>query len=165
MPLIDIEPETPDPRTRAVLDALGGTRHGFPDGQRLERGLYLCTHFNFNHYLPGPRDAWDPYWVPPFEVGGVPCESETKWEGVNAYGVCDSPEQFMEDVGKHLDALEDEIVVSFTRLDKADEPPTGGWRWHKWGPYIGKQRRWREYLAEEPEIERVYVYHFFRRNP
>ncbi len=35
----------------------------------------------------------------------------------------------------------------------------GGWRWHKWGPYIGHQERSGcEYLDEEPNIESVFLF-------
>ena len=37
-----------------------------------------------------------------------------------------------------------------------------GWRWHKWGPYIGTQDPQCEYLADEPEIKEVFVYRFIQ---
>jgi len=41
------------------------------------------------------------------------------------------------------------------------EPTDGGWRWHKWGEYIGTQNPQMEYIHDEPEIEKVYVYHIY----
>jgi hypothetical protein len=37
----------------------------------------------------------------------------------------------------------------------------GGWRWHKWGPYIGTQEPKCEYIHDEPEIEEVFTYHVY----
>lgn len=163
--LVDVNPEIADPRT--VHSVISGRRRrsGALEGERIGKGLYLCTHWNFDDCLPGKwqkflHDAED-YHVP-FAVGGA--KADRPWDAASEYGVCDSPEQFMELIGKHLDAIEDqEFVVSFVKLCKADEPPDGGWRWHKWGPYIGTQKQRCEYLAHEPEVEVVYTYHFYRR--
>lgn len=80
------------------------------------------------------------------------------------YGVCDSPEQFK---SKYLDALRSdaryEYVVSFVHLRKSEQPSRGGWRWHKWGEYVGEKDPQCEYLYDEPEIEEVYTFHVYRR--
>lgn len=41
---------------------------------------------------------------------------------------------------------------------KEHEPPKDGWRWHKWGPYIGTQEPKAEYLYDEPTITLIYTY-------
>jgi hypothetical protein len=46
---------------------------------------------------------------------------------------------------------------------KANQSHEGGWRWHKWGEYIGKYEPQYEYLYDEPEIEKVYVYHIYEK--
>jgi len=82
--------------------------------------------------------------------------SDPNW--FNCYGVCDSPEQL-------YSKLPDEVLngsrlfaAFLTPIVKSDEEE-GGWRWHKWGPYIGTQTPTCEYLYDEPVIEKVYVYH------
>lgn len=112
-------------------------------------GLYLTNSFNFDLYLD-PK-SWDTF--PHSIVDG---------EWISAYGVCDSPEQFMEKIGKHLEESPNKYVVSFVRLRKEDQYPEGGWRWRKWGPYIGTQDHQAEYLFDEPVIEEVYVYSFYQ---
>jgi hypothetical protein len=76
---------------------------------------------------------------------------------LNSYGVCDSPEQLLSLYDFEKDPRK--LCIAFTELLKEDQEPSGGWRWHKWGPYIGKQKPQYEYLFDEPIIERVYVYH------
>jgi len=170
--LIDVMPvvtDTPlaritDTHLRTVLASSPRRRVERLEGEHIGRGLYLCTHWSFEHCLPGKWQAFvhsnEDYYVP-FAVGGTKCERP--WESANTYGVCDSPEQFMELIGKHLDALEEQFVVSFVRIAKDEQPPQGGWRWHKWGPYIGTQDHECEYLADEPKVDVVYTYHFLRR--
>lgn len=38
----------------------------------------------------------------------------------------------------------------------------GGWRWEKWGPYIGTQRSVADYLHDEPDIDYVYTFHVYK---
>jgi hypothetical protein len=52
----------------------------------------------------------------------------------------------------------------FTHVPKEPENAGrgGGWRWHKWGPYIGKGEPTTEYLDDEDGFaDGVYVYHFY----
>lgn len=78
------------------------------------------------------------------------------------HGVADSAEQ----VYAHYKFLEDDseqYFVSLTPIAKNHQPEDGGWRWHKWGPYIGNQKRSGcEYLYDEPDIDLVFVYHVYR---
>jgi hypothetical protein len=82
-------------------------------------------------------------------------------EDFSCYGVCDSPEQFMEKHGKILEQDRRVFCVYFVEIAKKNNPPEGGWRWHKWGPYIGKQQPICEYIYDEPIIESVYTYHVY----
>jgi hypothetical protein len=83
----------------------------------------------------------------------------------NCYGVCDSPEQFMLRHGKSLQENPRQFCVYFVKITKKDSPPEGGWRWHKWGPYIGVQNPQCEYIYDEPVIEEVCTYHVYELNP
>lgn len=74
-------------------------------------------------------------------------------------GVCDDPDQFMELYGSILGCEDRWYVVGFTPVYRDSQPPEGGWRWSKWGPYIGRYEPQAEYLYNEPEIERVYCFH------
>lgn len=51
-----------------------------------------------------------------------------------------------------------EYVVKVTPILKSHEPETGGWRWSKWGEYIGTRESEAEYLYDEPEIDTIFVF-------
>jgi hypothetical protein len=48
------------------------------------------------------------------------------------YGVCDSPAQF----AKKYPAFRGRVFM--TVVKRADQSSWGGWRWHKWGRYVGE---------------------------
>jgi hypothetical protein len=82
----------------------------------------------------------------------------------STYGVCDSPEQFLaSDVYKFYNERPEEFVANLIEVRKADQPAQGGWRWHKYGPYIGTHEKQCEYLADEEGIESVFCYHIILR--
>jgi len=43
--------------------------------------------------------------------------------------------------------------ISFEVFKKSEEPPSSGWRWCRWGEYIGTQEPKADYLYDEPFIE------------
>jgi hypothetical protein len=80
------------------------------------------------------------------------------------YGVCDNYKQIIE---RDEDAIacinsDDHFIIVLCKISKKDQPDVGGWRWHKWGKYIGDQHPMCEYIADEPEIDFVYVYNLYK---
>lgn len=85
----------------------------------------------------------------------------------NCYGVCDSPKQFLDKFEKCLRDDKRVFCVSLTHVEKdpANAGHGGGWRWHKWGPYIGEGKPTTEYLDDEPDFDDgVWVYHVYQFN-
>lgn len=80
---------------------------------------------------------------------------------IGPYGVCDSYEQILEQCPELVDSTDREFVITLTPVVKADQPAEGGWRWHKWGDYIGNLDPQYEYIYDEPFIEKVYCYHIY----
>lgn len=78
------------------------------------------------------------------------------------YGVCDTPEQVLEQ-WPELVTDERKFLIVFSEIHKSEQPERGGWRWHKWGEYIGtKEPQW-EYLADEDDsFETVLIFHVLR---
>lgn len=131
--------------TEGLLDALYMFAEWAPVAVEGLPGCYITGDFNPDTY----------FWRSLVEDGKA---HYRQWMG--CYGVCDSPEQFIEKYGTRLEADPRAFVVCFTPVRKQDQPKRDGWRWHKWGPYIGKKRPRHEYLADEgPSIEVVYCYH------
>lgn len=88
------------------------------------------------------------------------CDSPIYWYD---YGVCDNASQVMD----YYDALykehedymkEKKFVILLSPMFKEDQPESGGWRWHKWGQYIGKFKPKHEYLYDEEGIDFVYCF-------
>lgn len=88
--------------------------------------------------------------------------SHPKFEGYcMSYGVADSIEQIQEIYKALLDDPNRKFYCQAVWVDKADEPPEDGWRWHKWGPYLGDLNPQHEYLYDEDDsIEGVWVFSF-----
>lgn len=86
----------------------------------------------------------------------------------NCYGVCDTPEQFIAKFGDRLKASPLTYCVGFSLIEKDPENrgKGGGWRWHKWGPYIGTGSPQCEHLDDEEGFDRgVVVYHVRQITP
>lgn len=112
---------------------------------RLEKGIYQIGHFNFEHVMTQKLD-FDKIYP---ELGGFSC-----------YGVCDDYKQILEQC-EELKNEKRKFVVSVTPVEKSNQSKHGGWRWHKWGPYIGEYKSTCEYLYDEPEIEKIYCYNIY----
>ena len=77
------------------------------------------------------------------------------------YGVADNALNIIEH-HPELNASDNrKFVVFMTEVRREDEPMLDGWRWDKWGEYIGTQNPQHEYLAFEDNIDSVFVYHIF----
>lgn len=122
--------------------------------ERLSQGIYLCGHFNFEMEFRDPE-------ADNFELNHPNFES-ADGEYFGCYGVCDSPEQLSAKLPDEVTKGGTPYVISLVRLDKSTQPAEGGWRWHKWGQYIGEQKQTTEYLYDEPEVETVYTYHIYQ---
>lgn len=145
MTIANIQLKPMDPAIAAITSMISG-------GQKTEKigdGMFICGHWNFDDHLD---KRWEPYWH----------DRELQ---VPSFGVCDSPVQFLEKCGDSLrnDAA-NEYVISFVLIKQEDQPPDGGWRWHKWGEYIGDKSPQFEYLFDEPDINEVYTFHVYRKS-
>lgn len=136
-----------DPCIDATADGLQSVLEIVGAGPtQLEPGVFRCENFNFNFYIK--KNLADEY--PDFE-SKIACN----------YGICDSPEQFLKLYGDVLRESPRKFCVALTEIVRADQPAHGGWRWHKWGPYVGEHELTCEYLFDESHIERVFVYHIY----
>ncbi len=125
-----------------------------PHYTRLAKGCY-AGGYRFEHLLQAKigRDLTFEDQYPDFpeqyqQAAGL-CEDSNLPRYFNSYGVCDSIEQFMSLAGDLLDKDTRSFVVTFMHIEKEPNSGGGGWRWHKWGPYIGKGTPTCEYLDDE----------------
>lgn len=77
------------------------------------------------------------------------------------YGVADTPEQVIKYFHNEIADPDHTYLITVTAMYRADQPADGGWRWRKWGPYIGNHRIQYEYLYDEKDIEVVWCFHIY----
>jgi hypothetical protein len=121
--------------------------------ERLEDGAWVTDTFNSNLLIYGDS-----------RHDSLSLEYP-EFEEINCYGVCDTPQQFLEDYGKIIKEDERTFMVTFAKVDKYPENKGngGGWRWHKWGPYVGHGQPTTEYLDDESLFDDgIYVYHIYQ---
>lgn len=115
---------------------------------RAQEGVYLTSWFNFELEF---RDCQN------YKLD-FPGFSDPEF---SCYGVCDSPEQLLAKLPEEITTGPRKFVISVTGVRKEDQPPDGGWRWEKWGPYIGEMESKADYLYDEPDIDMVCIYHIY----
>lgn len=147
---------TLDPTMKFVLGVVGQGDPSPTPVPGLPDGYYMIRHFSADplanvegiwKYLQDQEEKWwsDPdHWYQRLHEA-IGCGDSF---------VCDSPQQFYE---RHHAALEEivpfDVSVWFTHVAKNPVSEGGGWRWRKWGEYIGDGEPTREYLDDEPEFD------------
>ena len=108
-------------------------------------GIYLCelnSHYGINIFTTNQLD--DSFCLRSY-----------------TYGVCDNATQVIEHYKEtiKLGKIDDskKHVILMTPIFRQYENEFG-WRWKKWGRYIGIQERKHEYLYDEEDIDLVYFF-------
>ncbi len=115
---------------------------------RISTGVYEISHFSLEMMSMINLKRYQDFII------GV---YEDWWD---EYGVCDGFPQIL-DRTPILKDPDRKFVISLTPIIKAEQPSEGGWRWHKWGPYIGNQKPTCEYIHDESDMDKVYAYHIY----
>lgn len=123
--------------------AVFGGRNG---PELIEKGVYESPSFNNLFFLDGNYKEFF---------------SLSELDSSDSYGVCDDYNQILNKFPV-IQNSEREFVIFVTPILKAEQEEWG-WRWHKWGEYIGTQNPTMEYLADEPNIDKVYVFAVFEK--
>ena len=120
-------------------------------------GIYEDAGSNFEHEMEERLNFDDSY-----PVLGQTYEFCGKLVGsLSSYGVADNLEQILEQYAIDLENPNRKFCVALEVVKKDEQPEDGGWRWHKWGPYIGNHKIQCEYLYDEVGIEQVLLYHIY----
>jgi len=138
--LVDVTFKKPDPFLAMILGAVSTGKLIDPADdiiipKRIGQGMYLATHWSLEDLVP------------------------VKHRLAIDHGVCDTPEQAVERLG--LRDSPEKVFASFVRIRRDEQPARDGWRWHKWGRYIGDQTPTTEYIYDEPLIEEVYTFSIY----
>ena len=147
-----------DPSLATLFAHPGG---GLP--RKVELGVYTGAGFN-GHLFLDRNDGWGSFASNYPTLGTVRKVGDLGEVGsFNAYGVCDHHLQILDQCPELALDPNREFVIMLTAVDRDDQPEHDGWRWHKWGPYIGTFESKCEYLYDEVGIDRVYCYHIYER--
>jgi hypothetical protein len=137
--LVNITRKKLDPMLEMIAKINGNSNSTI----ELYNGVYQIGHFNFENELSVQLDSNSQY---------------PNLGTIGSYGVCDNYNQILEQCPEINDSQERAFIISLTEIKRATQSPEGGWRWHKWGEYIGTQNPQCEYIYDEEDIECVYVY-------
>jgi hypothetical protein len=120
--------------------------------EKLRVGVYEINHFNLDLCIP-PKYKFTLY--PKLNDANFPTS-----------GVCDSYEQILKKCPELLEDDGRKFIISLTRIIAENQPEEGGWRWHKWGEYIGDYKPICEYIYDEKDlINEVFVYEIIEIDP
>lgn len=166
--IVDIDQETIDANWayKAIADE-------FPDQcppQRVAPGVYAAWSLEYD--IEGliaseyPFEPWLDYRHPerwPYERGSDESSralaAAFREEGrPHHHGVCDSWEQIIQTWPRLLSDPRP-FIIGIAPVYREHQSERQGWRWEKWGKYIGTQRSVADYLYDEPEIDVVHVFH------
>lgn len=139
-----LKPVHPDSFRHFIGDMIAIMNGNSPDTKTIEPGLYQIGSFGSSLTLADTHEQYPdlPYDCP-------------------VYGVCDTPDQIFVKFPFLKEDPQRGFTITVTPVDRDAQSPEGGWRWCKWGEYIGDKNPQSEYLYDEPDIERVYCFHIY----
>lgn len=77
-------------------------------------------------------------------------------------GIADDLEQVKKEYQSFINDPNIKMCVTYFRVIKSEQPESGGWRWHKWGDYIGTKNPQHEYIYDEDDsIQEVICFHVY----
>lgn len=133
--------------------------------EEIQRGLWLSYGGNFHSEIDASQNLRLIEQFPNItSTGDVVSDMEAYKhfsELVGTYIVCDNEEQALQYWSGAVNNTDHQYIISLMPERKKDQPEDGGWRWCKWGEYIGTQNPTCEYLYDEPDIDVVYCAHIY----
>lgn len=115
-----------------------------------EVGVYQCN-FDFNFSDDEFIEKFTDYNDFKLKKGETLLQRYGKGKYVPTYGVADNVEQIKEFYKKQIKNKKEKFCISMTPVyqERKNKGKYDGWRWHKWGEYIGKLNPQCEYLDDE----------------
>ena len=142
------EPRVLNFANNPLLEILASMGEG--EQKHLDTGIYEVNHFGCSPFIDGYKNWPDEELV----------NKDGDWFG--NYGVCDNYQQIL-DQCPMLKESDRQFFITIKSVKKSEQSDCGGWRWHKWGQYIGTHKITTEYLYDEPIVEEVFVYHIYEK--
>lgn len=171
--LVDLPEDWKYAASDEIIASLVKLTGGVYGGERLATGVYL-SHINFGHeILPLVLNEYpfsdymrtvmdEEHAKTKADENYVSRFVERVYDLPSDYGVCDNYYQIL---GRWYEMLVESprrFLISVSAIEKSNQPSQGGWRWHKWGEYIGYKDPQHEHLYDEgPEITKVFCFQIF----
>lgn len=121
---------------------------------RVGKGFYLSDDFS------SPQWFLRQYYGYKVEDSFGKMESALKRYDLRSFGVADSIEQ-VKSYYEPLEASNTQFIVILTPVYREND---GGFRFHKWGRYIGKHEICHEYLRDQKDIDVLYTFRILKVN-
>jgi hypothetical protein len=124
-----------------------------PDNH-IETGVYRCgCDFNFglNEFIETNNLTYEDNYEAMVKEWHISANGKLKFpvDMLEQYGVADNIEQIKEYYKEWIEKSDWFIAVTPVYQEKENAGKGGGWRWHKWGEYIGTLDPECEYLDDE----------------
>lgn len=161
--LVDLTPNIEEIERRKKIAEENDFEYIPANDERLKNGVGIYQeNFPFN-FSPEEFMEFKGQHTIPFEQA---YESFKPNYNKNQYGVADSIDQIKEYFKEEIEDKDRKFFISFTPVyqNKENKGKGGGWRWHKWGGYIGKLNSQCEYLDDEEfgdDFEYVLTFHLY----
>ena len=131
-----------------TMNELSDSFHIIKDDKKIDGTKFVIAgDYNDHYFIQRYSD---------YELKQIPI-SECKQYNYLTYGVCDNASQIL----NHYEPKEDEVVLMVPIIRKF-ESEIGGWRWHKWGSYIGVQNPSHEYIYDDKDIDVVFCFTIYK---
>ena len=129
-------------------------------------GVFLCEYTDEINLITKQQQVYDSktyrntlYSIPRDRMRDYINYENNAWY----YGVADSLDQIVDLYNKNEGGwFKGNHVILCRKVTKDPKNPCSGWRWHKWGPYIGTQNPQCEYLNDEPEIDEIFTFSIYK---
>lgn len=129
-------------------------------------GVFLCEYTDEINLITKQHQVYNSktYWntlnsIPRDRIHDYRNYDNNAWY----YGVADNLEQIVDLYNKNeYGWFKGNHVILCRKVTKDPDRPCSGWRWHKWGDYIGTQNPQCEYLNDEPLIDEVITFSIYK---
>jgi hypothetical protein len=150
---------------QVFAEYLNGESFSIPLENNPQLGVYVNVPLTFNLWIKDDCIINQyPDLFPPISTHEkiTDCISDPKYTFFGSYGVADNIDQILQKYDPYIKDPDNYFCIYTTKITKSEEPQEGGWRWEKWGEYIGTQEPKRQYLYDEPLIESIFVFHIIQ---
>lgn len=164
--LVNLTPNLAETKRRFEIAKKHNFEHIAQFDKRLntEVGIYQCN-FGHNFSFEEFEEFKDNNNLPYENCYSVFAPDYNK----SQYGVADSLEQLKEYFKEQIEDKSNKYILTLTPVyqDLENRGKGDGWRWHKWGEYIGKLDSKCEYLDDEDfgeDFEYIICFHLYKIN-